>query len=124
MLQYRKRKSDMVSKDKTGWIKDVLGEIQKHIKTRRYRITSHAEQRQEQYNITLPNLLFVLSTGTHEKEKTLFDNTFQTWKYAIRGKTIDSMEDLRIIVAFEDEMAVITVIRLNTKRSKNERKKN
>ena len=108
----------MVTKDKSGWVQDLLGEIRKYVKTRKYRITRHAQERQEQYNITLPDLLFVLTTGFHEKDKTLFDTKFQTWKYAIRGRTLDSLLELRIIVAFKNEMAVLTVIRLGKKKEK------
>jgi len=96
----------VVDKDKSEWIGDVLGEIRKCVKARKYRITRHAQERQEQYNITLPQLLYVLST------------TFQTWKYAIRGKAIDSLVELRIIVAFKDELAILTVIRLGKKGEK------
>ena len=78
------------AKDKSGWVKDLLGEIRKHIKARKYRITNHAQERQEKHQLTLPNLLFILSTGFHEEKKTLFCNEFQAWKYAIRGKTIDN----------------------------------
>jgi hypothetical protein len=105
----------MGSKDHTGWIEDVVSEVRKYVKARKYRITNHAQERQEQYTITLPELVYVLTHGFHEKDKTLFDNAFQCWKYAIRGKTIDSSIDMRVIVAFKDEMAVLTVIRLDKK---------
>lgn len=106
----------MVAKNKSGWIKDIHGEIIRHIKVRRYRITNHARERQEKYKVTLPNLLFVLSNGFHDEEKTLFSNEFQAWKYAIRGKTIDGLEEFRVVVAFENEMAILTVIRLRRKK--------
>ncbi len=105
----------MANKNGSEWIQDILGEVRRHVETRNYRITNHAQERQEQYKITLPNLLYVLSNGYHEKDKTLFSNEFQAWKYAIRGKTIGSSEELRIIVAFENEMAVLTIVRLKAK---------
>lgn len=64
----------MNAKVKSSWIEDILNEVKKHIKTRKYRITLHAKERQEKYKITLPEVLFVLSNGVHEKEKTLFSN--------------------------------------------------
>ena len=106
----------MSAKDKSSWIKDILGEIRKHIKSRKYRITIHAQERQDKHQLTLPNLLFILSTGFHEEEKTLFSNEFQTWKYAIRGKTIDNSGEFRIIIAFEEGMAVLTVIKLEVRK--------
>ena len=105
-------------KNKSEQIKDVRKEVRKHVETRNYRITNHAEERQEQYKITLPDLLYVLSHGYHEEDKTLFDNLFQNWKYAIRGRTIDALLELRIVVAFEDEMAVLTIVRLNKRKDK------
>lgn len=60
--------------------------------------------------LELSDVLYVLKHGYHEKRKTTFDEVFQTWKYAIRGKTIDTV-DVRIIIAFdEDDMLIITVI--------------
>jgi hypothetical protein len=52
-----------------------------------------------------------LKNGNREEEKELFDVKKQMWKYAIRGKTIDGV-NLRVIVAFEEEMIIITVVRL------------
>jgi len=40
----------------------------------------------------------------------------QTWKYAIRGRTPDGI-DLRVIVAFLEEMAIITVIEITKRKS-------
>ena len=59
----------------------------------------------------------MLENGVHEKAKTTFDFKRQTWKYAIRGKTIDGI-DTRVIIAFEKGMVIITVIKLVKKKSK------
>lgn len=104
------------AKGKSDWIKDVLGKVRRHVNEGKYRITFHAQERQKKYKVTLSNVLFVLLNGFHEEEKTLFDTTFQTWKYAIRGKMIDGQEELRVIVAFENEMAVLTIIPLKEKK--------
>ena len=53
--------------------------------------------------------LRVLRIGIHEKEKTRFQDS--AWRYAIRGKTEDYRE-VRVIIAFVDEMIIITVIDL------------
>jgi mRNA-degrading endonuclease RelE of RelBE toxin-antitoxin system len=52
--------------------------------------------------------LSVLRNGTHEVRKTIFETKRQIWKYAIRGRTED--KEVRVIVAFNDEMIIITVI--------------
>jgi hypothetical protein len=79
----------------------------------RYVLSKHAIERKFERNIELEDVLYVLKTGYHEREKTSFDEIFQTWKYAIRGKTLENL-DLRIIVAFESvDMIVITVMHVS-----------
>jgi hypothetical protein len=95
----------------TEWIGNLLEKIRDHIESRRYRVTEHAISRQKLRSLKLPDILEVLRNGFHEKEKTLFSNKFQTWNYAIRGKAIDG-GDVRVIVAFEKDMIIITAIRL------------
>lgn len=75
-----------------------------------YRQSRHAIGRELERKINLSDVLYVLKNGYHEKRKTSFDETFQTWKYAIRGKTLDEM-DIRVIIAFDDTgMMIITVM--------------
>ena len=60
--------------------------------------------------IDLNDAEYILKNGYHEKKKTSFDEIFRTWKYAIRGKTIEDL-DIRLIIAFdEDGMIVITMM--------------
>ena len=76
----------------------------------KYRQTVHALNRGAERSIELPDALYVLKTGRHEKSKTTFDEAFQTWKYAIRGKTLEEF-DIRIIIAFDETgMMIITVM--------------
>jgi hypothetical protein len=78
-----------------------------------YILSRHAIERRFERNIELEDVLYVLKTGYHESEKTSFDETFQTWKYAIRGKTLENL-DIRIIVAFDPSgMVVITVMHIS-----------
>lgn len=86
-------------------------EILDHIKNGRYRLSKHAAEEQALDGIDLLDTLHILKTGRHETEKTLFDNEHQNWKYAIRGKTEDSVE-ARVIIAFSREMMIVTVIGL------------
>lgn len=75
-----------------------------------YRQSKHAINRELEREIHLPDVLYVLKNGYHEKQKTTFDELYQTWKYAVRGKTLDKV-DVRIIVAFDDNgMMIITVM--------------
>jgi len=50
-----------------------------------------------------------LKNGIHEKGKTRFEEG--AWKYAIRGKT-ENFREVRVIIAFVEEMIIITVIDL------------
>jgi hypothetical protein len=75
-----------------------------------YRFTRHALEEQKNDNLDLLDVLRVLKTGVHEKDKTILTNK-HVWKYAIRGKTED-LREVRVIIAFENEMIIITVIEL------------
>jgi hypothetical protein len=87
-------------------------EILKHLENETFVLTKHAAEEQKNDKIDLQDVLDVLRSGTHEREKTGFDNKYQIWKYAIRGK-IESLDQVRIIVSFPEKlMMIITVIRL------------
>jgi len=85
--------------------------ILEHIGNGKYRLSRHAAEEQAKDDLDLQDTLYVLSGGSHEKNKTLFDGVFQTWKYAIRGKTED-LKNVRVIIAFASEMMIITVMEL------------
>lgn len=72
----------------------------------KYRDTFHATLRKHERNITLPEIIYVLMTGRHEKSKDRFEGVFNTWNYALRGKTPDGL-DLRVIISFDDEDLLI-----------------
>ena len=96
-----------------GFLSDIQlkREILKHIENETVRLTKHAAEEQKNDEIDLQDTLHVLKTGIHEKQKTRFDNKFQSWKYAIKGKT-EGLEIVRVIIAFTDEMMIVTVIKL------------
>lgn len=96
----------------TEWTENILEKIRDYVENKRYRITEHAISRQKQRSLKLPDIIEVLRNGFHEKDKTLFSTKFQTWNYAIRGKAVDG-EEVRVIVAFEKDMIIITAIRLS-----------
>jgi uncharacterized protein DUF4258 len=75
-----------------------------------FRQSKHAIDRELERKINLADVLYVLKNGYHEKQKTSFDELFRTWKYAVRGKTLDGI-DIRIIIAFDSNgMMIITVM--------------
>ena len=77
-------------------IQNLMNEIALALEEGRYLDTRHAFERQTQRKLSRPDILHVLRKGFHEKRKDSFDETFQAWNYAIRGRTIDKRE-LRII---------------------------
>ena len=86
-------------------------EILKHIENETFVLTRHAAEEQKKDGIDLQDTLNVLKRGVHEKEKTGFNNKFQIWRYAIKGKTED-LETIRVIVSFPKNMMIITVMKL------------
>lgn len=98
---------------KSQKIIDLLPIIKTLIHSGHYYDTTHAKIRQKERKITLPEILYVLLNGAHEKSKDRFDEIFNAWNYAIRGKTVDERL-LRIIVSFEQEtkLLIITAIQL------------
>lgn len=91
---------------------DILEKIHKLVQAGKYRDTRHSVQRKIERSISLPDIIEVLETGYHEKSKDEFRADFQSWNYAIRGKTFEG-DTLRIAVYFDKDMLVIaTVIRL------------
>jgi len=98
--------------NKPHQIVDLFDRIRRCVDKEQYTQTKHALQRHKERGIDLSDALYVLKTGHHEKRKTSFDAINNTWKYAIRGRTVDNA-DLRIIIAFdEDDMIIITVIEI------------
>jgi hypothetical protein len=101
----------MAKKKRPEKLNNVLDKVKASIACGNYRLTSHALDRQTERAINLPETLHVLKTGFEEKAKTSFDEQQNTWKYAIRGKTIRDTLDVRVIIAFdENEMLIITVM--------------
>ena len=106
---------NLTKKKRPERIKDVLTKIRQCVEEGNYRFTPHAFTRQNERNITLPEVLHVLKNGYEDKRKTSFNDEQNTWKYAISGKTIRDEIDMRIIVAFdENNMIIITVMRVGT----------
>ena len=89
----------------------LLKKVRDHLTKGTYILVKHAIERQKERNIRLPDVLYVLEHGKHEQEKDEFNIKLQAWKYAIRGDTADRI-DLRVIVAFQKEMVIITVMKI------------
>lgn len=92
---------------------DLMDRIRKCVNSENYAFTKHARERKSEREIVLPDILYVLKHGFHEKKKDCWDETYLSWNYAVRGMTIDK-KSLRIVVSFDEtEMLIITFIHLN-----------
>jgi Domain of unknown function (DUF4258) len=89
-------------------IHNLLELINDCIESGRYRSCLHLEQRERERNITRREVLYVLKHGFHEKKEDDYDEQYQTWNYAIRGKTVDQ-RDLRIFVSFDEKTMMIII---------------
>src|SRR3990172_1244826 len=92
---------------------DVLSRTRERIANGQYRDTRHASERKGERSISLLEVRQVIGSGWHEKSKDEFKTEWQTWNYAIRGKTVDGRE-LRVAVSFDEEdyLLIITVMEL------------
>lgn len=94
-------------------LQNVIKRVQLAIEAGNYVYTGHAQDRLQQREITRLEVKQVLKHGHSEKAKDFYDENFNQWNYAIRGKTIDQRK-LRVVISFDDnEMLVITVIDLD-----------
>ncbi|HEY2811614.1 MAG TPA: DUF4258 domain-containing protein [Rhabdochlamydiaceae bacterium] len=103
-----------MAKKSDGYFKDtqLYEEILKHIYARKYRLTKHAMEELKKDDLELRDAIYVLKTGEHNSKKTGYDIHNQTWKYAIEGKAEDLKKSVRVIIAFVDEMLIITAMEL------------
>jgi hypothetical protein len=76
--------------------------------------SKHANQRMLERGIIKPEVELILTKGHHEAKKDQFNEEFQSWDYAIKGKTVDG-RTLRIVIGLaEPNILVITAIELST----------
>ncbi len=97
-----------MSHQKPKKIENLIEKIKECINSGRYRDTTHATIRKNERKIILPEIIYVLTTGRHEKSKDRIDEAFDSWNYAIRGWTLDR-KDLRIIVSFDEDRDLLII---------------
>ena len=81
----------------------------------RYRILPHARQRCTERDVAAADIEHVLEAGHRVRVRDRFEEPYAAWSYCYEGDAIDG-DDLRVVVAFEDWMLVVTVVRLNESR--------
>lgn len=91
---------------------EIVKKIKNCLANRQYKQSLHALERIDKRKITFQDVLFILETGRREEVKDSYDEVFQNWKYAIRGKTLEE-DDIRVIITIsEDNIIIITVVNL------------
>lgn len=88
---------------------ELLKRVRSAVESGDYLDTRHATDRKNERGISRLEIEYVLKNGWHEKKKDKFEEGYDSWKYAMRGKTIDK-KDLRIIIAFQNKMLIITAM--------------
>ena len=100
---------------RTEKISDLLKRVKMCVESGNFKFTGHALKRRLERLLSLPDIIYVLKNGHHESSKDSWDEQYETWNYAIRGKTVDQ-DSIRIIISFDTQrMLIITVIRINKK---------
>jgi hypothetical protein len=90
---------------------ELLNRVSLALTTGEYRILPHARQRCSERDVSLPDIEVVLEQGHHVPRRDRYDERLFNWSYCFEGQSVDGMP-LRVIVAFEGWMLVVTVVRL------------
>lgn len=93
---------------------DLSKRVAEAIATGRYRILPHARQRCTEREVSAPDIANALERGHPVPRRDRDDEGPASWSYCFEGPTVEE-EPLRIVVAFEAWMLVVTVVRLGGK---------
>ena len=87
---------------------DVLGLARARLDNGRFRDSRHAEERKAERDVDVFDVEKVIRAGFHEPSQDRYKEEYQSWTYAIRGKTVDGV-DIRVVVAFDEEDYLVIV---------------
>jgi hypothetical protein len=90
---------------------ELLERVAEALATGRYRIRPHARRRCTERDVAAADIENALEHGRYVPRRDRYDERFAAWSYCFEGPTVDG-EPLRVVVAFEDWMLVVTVVRL------------
>jgi len=80
----------------------------------KYRILPHARKRCTERDVSAPDIECALENGHPVPRRDRFDPIVEDWSYCFEGRTVDE-DALRVVVAFDGWMLVVTVVRLDAK---------
>jgi hypothetical protein len=89
---------------------ELLRRARQAVESGEYRILPHARQRCAERDVAAPDIENALLEGRHVAKRDRFDEPHGAWSYCFEGPSVDG-ERLRIIVAFDGWMLIVSVIR-------------
>ena len=90
----------------------LLASVAHSVASGDYVILPHARQRCTERDVAAPDIEEALSNGRHTPRRDRYDESFKSWSYCFEGRSI-GQDLLRIVVAFDGKMLVVTVVRLS-----------
>ena len=93
---------------------ELVKRVREAVSSGRYRILPHARQRCDERNVSAPDIEYALEKGHPVPRRDRFDASVGDWSYCFEGRSVDQ-ELLRVVVAFDGWMLLVTVIRLEKK---------
>lgn len=94
--------------------RELIRLVREAVASGSYRILPHARQRCSEREVSAPDIECALENGHPVPRRDRRDLVAGDWSYCFEGRTMDE-ELLRVVVAFEDTMLVVTVVRLETR---------
>jgi hypothetical protein len=90
---------------------ELLERVGEAVRSGRYRILPHARQRCGEREVSAPDIENALEQGHPVARRDRFETGTSDWSYCFEGPSVDG-NPLRVVVAFEGWMLVVTVVRL------------
>jgi hypothetical protein len=91
---------------------ELVARVAEALASGNYRILPHARQRCTERDVAAADIECALENGHPVARRDRYDNLVEDWSYCFEGRTVDE-DALRVVVAFEDWMLVVTVVRLD-----------
>lgn len=89
----------------------LLERVRAAINDGEYRILPHARQRCSEREVSAPDIENALESGRHVARRDRYDEAYADWSYCFEGPSVDGV-DLRVVVAFDEWMLIVTVVRI------------
>ena len=93
---------------------ELVKRVAESVASGQYRILPHARERCRERDVSVPDIECALEHGHPVPRRDRFDTVAGDWSYCFEGRSVDD-EALRVVVAFEGWMLVVTVVRLDTR---------